>query len=132
MPGQDGIDAAHIALWSRDADKRCGTCADDPDNHQGDRLTFVCLNCRILLLVAEIERLTRWKNEALPVISGLQELGRALDLQLGRSITGPDALAAVEQLQKSHEHDGREIARLREEVRRARVEAAAARVKGKP
>jgi hypothetical protein len=79
-------------------------------------------------LLDMVDQLTRWKNEALPVISGLQELGRALDLQLGRSITGPEALAAVEQLQKSHEHDGREIARLREEVRRARVTAAQTRL----
>lgn len=79
-------------------------------------------------LLAEVETLTRWKNEAMPVMDGLQELGRALDIPLGHSITGPDALAAVEQLQKSHEHDGREIARLREEVRRARVAAAQARL----
>jgi hypothetical protein len=32
-----------------------------------------------------------WKEQALPVISGLQELGRALGIRLGRSITGPEA-----------------------------------------
>lgn len=122
------IDADHIALWSRDADKRCGTCADDPENHVNDRLTFVCLNCRIILLAAEVNRLQRWKDEAMPVMDGLQELGRALDIPLGHSITGPDALAAVQDLQKSHESDGREIARLREEVRRARVNAAQTRL----
>jgi hypothetical protein len=76
----------------------------------------------------ELRHLRRWKNEAMPVMDGLQELGRALDIPLGHSITGPDALAAVEQLQESHEHDGREIARLREEVRRARVTATQARL----
>lgn len=42
--------------------------------------------------------LLRWKAEALPVLDGLQELGRALDLPLGIRITGPQALAAVERL----------------------------------
>lgn len=46
----------------------------------------------------EIERLTRWKAEALPVLDGLQELGKALGLPLGERITGPAALAAVEAL----------------------------------
>lgn len=82
----------------------------------------------IATLLAEVDRLTRWKNEALPVIDGLQELGRALDIPLGHSITGPDALVAVQQLQDTARHDAREIARLREEVRRARVTAAQTRL----
>lgn len=49
-------------------------------------------------LTAEIAALTRWKDEALPVIDGLQELGRALDLPLGVRITGPAALEAVRKL----------------------------------
>lgn len=47
----------------------------------------------------EIARLSRWKEEALPVLDGLQELGRALGLPLGERVTGPAALAAVEELQ---------------------------------
>ena len=47
----------------------------------------------------EVARLQRWKDEALPVIFGLQDLGRALDIGLGRSITGPDALEAANRLQ---------------------------------
>lgn len=46
----------------------------------------------------EIERLTRWKAEALPVLDGLQELGKALGLPLGERTTGPAALEAVERL----------------------------------
>lgn len=126
------IDADHIALWSRDAEKRCGTCADDPENHLNDRLTFVCLHCRIILLAAEVEKLTRWKNEATPVMDGLQELGRALDIPLGARITGTDALAAVEQLRADRDADRRELARLREEVRKARVAATQARLGREP
>ena len=46
----------------------------------------------------EIERLTRWKSEAPPVLDGLQELGKALGLPLGERIAGPAALVAVEAL----------------------------------
>ena len=49
-------------------------------------------------ILAEVERLGRWKTEALPVITGLQELGAALGIPLGKRITGPDALAAVKAL----------------------------------
>lgn len=124
------IDTAHIERWKHDADKRCGTCADDPDNYLGDRLTFVCLNCRILFLVAEVDRLARWKDEAMPVMDGLQDLGRALDLPLGERTTGPAALAAVESLLADRAADRRELHRLREEVRVARVQAATARRAG--
>lgn len=48
--------------------------------------------------LAEVDRLRRWKAEAIPVIMGLQDLGRALDLRLGENITGPAALAAVNRL----------------------------------
>lgn len=39
----------------------------------------------------EVERLQRWKDEALPVIAGLQELGKALDTPPGERITGKGA-----------------------------------------
>lgn len=47
------------------------------------------------LLREEVARLQRWKDEALPVIMGLQDLGRALGLRLGTSITGLDAVEAA-------------------------------------
>ena len=46
----------------------------------------------------EIARLSRWKEEALPVLDGLQEIGRALGLPLGERITDPAALVAIERL----------------------------------
>lgn len=46
----------------------------------------------------ERDRLARWKAEALPVLDGLQEIGRALDLPLGTRVTGPQALKAIEAL----------------------------------
>ncbi len=49
-------------------------------------------------LLAEVDRLSHWKAEALPVIDGLQELGAELGIRLGGRITGPDALAAVKAL----------------------------------
>ena len=49
-------------------------------------------------LLAEVDRLTRWKAEALPVMTGLQELGKALGLTLGESITGPSAVDAAHAL----------------------------------
>ena len=49
-------------------------------------------------LVDQVESLERWKVEALEVMSGLRELGRALGLGLGVQITGPAALAEVERL----------------------------------
>ena len=49
-------------------------------------------------LVDQVESLERWKVEALEVMSGLRELGKALGLQPGVRITGPAALAEVERL----------------------------------
>lgn len=51
-----------------------------------------------LVANAEIRNLRRWKEEALPVLGGLQELGRALSLRPGELITGPAAVIAVESL----------------------------------
>ena len=56
---------------------------------------------------AEVERLRRWKAEALPVLDGLQELGKALGLPLGSRITGREALAAVERLTRERDDDRR-------------------------
>jgi hypothetical protein len=41
--------------------------------------------------VTELDELRAWKAEALEVMDGLQELGRALDLPLGTRITGREA-----------------------------------------
>ena len=49
-------------------------------------------------LVEQVERLEHWKFEALEVMSGLRELGKALGLGLGVQITGPAALAEVARL----------------------------------
>ncbi len=47
---------------------------------------------------AQVADLQRWKDEALPVMDGLQELGRALNLPLGERVTGERALEAVQAL----------------------------------
>jgi hypothetical protein len=46
-------------------------------------------------IVAERDRLRAWKEEALPVMSGLQELGRALGIRIGESITARKAVDAA-------------------------------------
>ena len=51
----------------------------------------------------ERDELRRWKAEALPVLDGLQELGKALGLPLGSRITGTEALAAVERLTRERD-----------------------------
>lgn len=53
-----------------------------------------------------IDQLTRWKAEALTVMGGLQELGKALGLPLGVQITGPAALEAVNQLKAERDRHG--------------------------
>ena len=50
------------------------------------------------LIEAERAELRRWKEEALPVLTGLQELGNALGVPLGHRITGPEALRRVKEL----------------------------------
>lgn len=49
-------------------------------------------------LLAEVDRLARWKAEATEVMLGLQDLGRALNLPLGERVTGPAALAEIDRL----------------------------------
>lgn len=65
-------------------------------------------------LLAEVESLARWKTEALPVIAGLQELGAALGIRLGKRITGPDALGAVQALTERAEKAEQAIQRVRD------------------
>ena len=63
--------------------------------------------------LAEVDRLSHWKAEALPVIDGLQELGAELGIRLGGRITGPDALAAVKALTARAEAAEQAIQRVR-------------------
>ena len=63
-------------------------------------------------LVDQVESLERWKVEALEVMSGLRELGKALGLGLGVQITGPAALAEVTRL--TAERDALAAAHARE------------------
>lgn len=56
------------------------------------------LAAREQALREEIAALHRWKAEALPVIAGLQELGKVLGLRLGVSITGEAAAEAARAL----------------------------------
>ena len=65
-------------------------------------------------LVDQVESLERWKVEALEVMSGLRELGRALGLGLGVQITGPAALAEVERLTAERDALAAQVARERE------------------
>ena len=64
--------------------------------------------------LAEVDRLSHWKAEALPVIDGLQELGAELGIPLGKRITGPDALAAVKALAARAEAAEQAVQRVRE------------------
>lgn len=64
--------------------------------------------------LAEVDRLSHWKAEALPVIDGLQELGAELGIRLGGRITGPDALAAVKALTARAEAAEQAVQRVRE------------------
>lgn len=46
----------------------------------------------IARLQHEVEQLSKWKQEALPLLAGLQDLGAALGTPLGTLVTGPLAL----------------------------------------
>ena len=57
----------------------------------------------IRALIAEVKRLEAWKREAVTVMGGLQELGKALGLPLGEQVTGPEALAKAKELKESRD-----------------------------
>lgn len=63
-------------------------------------------------LVEQVERLERWKVEAIEVMSGLRELGKALGLGLGVQITGPAALAEVARLTAERDVLAAQVARV--------------------
>ena len=71
-------------------------------------------------LVEQVEWLERWKVEAIEVMSGLRELGKALGLGLGMQITGPAALAEVTRL--TAERDALAAAHARESEKVWKVE----------
>ena len=81
-----------------------------PDEADNDATAELYIKNRL----AEVRLLARWKNEALPVIAGLQELGAALGIPLGKHITGPDALEAVKALTARAEAAEQTIQRVRE------------------
>lgn len=63
----------------------------------------------------ELAELRRWKSEAIEVIGGLQDLGRALGIGLGQNITGRSAVDAA--LDLRNERDAaREQVRQRDGV----------------
>lgn len=68
---------------------------------------------RVKAAEAEVERLADWKASALPVMTGLQELGKSLGLPLGARITGPLAFVAAEALNARAEAAEATIARVR-------------------
>ncbi|ATW60852.1 hypothetical protein SEA_BENTHERDUNTHAT_82 [Gordonia phage BENtherdunthat] len=65
-------------------------------------------------LLAEHDQLQRWKDEALPVIAGLQELGRALEVPLGRSSTGPEGAVKAQALRAERDAALATIRQVRE------------------
>lgn len=76
---------------------------DEPDD---ERVNICCGHVTCQRVISEyvrdkqavIDRLNRWKAEALPVLDGLQGLGKALDLPLGTQTTGTEALLSVRAL----------------------------------
>lgn len=75
--------------------------------HETQPGQYICDRCGVLDedgIVAEVERLTRWKAEATEVILGLQDVGKALGLRLGERITGESAVEAAEALRNRAEH----------------------------
>ena len=60
----------------------------------------------------EVERLRRWKMEASEVILGLQDLGKALGVPLGRSITGPLAAEIAGELRVRTEKAEAKVTRV--------------------
>ena len=64
------------------------------------------------VIIEQVERLERWKAEALPIMDGLQELGKALGLGLGVQITGPAALAEVARLTAERDALAAQVARV--------------------
>ena len=65
-------------------------------------------------LLAEVDRLTRWKTEMITVLHGLQDLGKVLGLPLGEQITGETAAEAAHALRARAEAAEHAVQRVRE------------------
>ena len=66
-------------------------------------------------LLAEVDRLTRWKTEMMiTVLHGLQDLGKVLGLPLGEQITGETAAEAAHALRARAEAAEQAVQRVRE------------------
>lgn len=91
---------------------------EEPHGEEGADARYIAAAnpTAILALIERVRSAENWKKEALPVLQGLQELGRALGIRLGASITGEEAAKAA--------------AELRERAERAEAALAAARAEG--
>jgi hypothetical protein len=96
---------AHVVELARDAGDQRAMYLDA--HAAGLRMTE-----RAHVAEAEVERLADWKASALPVMDGLQELGKSLGLPLGARITGPLAYVAAETLNARAEAAEATIARV--------------------
>ena len=65
-------------------------------------------------LVAEVERLRRWKDEAAEVLIGMQDLGRELNAPLGQRITGEGAAEAARAIVGERDRLAATVERVRE------------------
>ena len=93
----------------------CERCANhDPRDRRDHGHLRSQTEIDALWLVEQVESLERWKVEAIEVMSGLRELGRALGLGLGVQITGPAALAEVERLTAERDALAAQVARVEE------------------
>ncbi|AMS03158.1 hypothetical protein BJD61_gp79 [Gordonia phage Obliviate] len=125
-PGQwkyaDIIDGLHNVISEMGWD--IASCSDGGSG-QGDRPrreAFAIRNAEFIAaapdlvrgLLDELDQLQRWKDEALPVIAGLQELGRALGVPLGRSITGPESAVRAQALRAERDAAVATIQQVRE------------------
>ena len=78
----------------------------------GDAEFIAAASVDVPWLVDQVESLERWKFEALEVMSGLRELGKALGLGPGVQITGPAALAEVARLTAERDALAAKVARV--------------------
>ncbi len=67
-------------------------------------------------LRAEVEQLARWKAEALLVMTGLQDLGKALNVPLGSPITGETAAKAAMDLRTALDEERARSARYAQRI----------------
>lgn len=88
-----------------------GRAASESLRQRGSDLAWSRLQ-RIRELETERDQLQRWKSEALPVIRGLQELGRVLGIRLGTEITGEMAAKVASELVAERDRLHAEVEKL--------------------